>query len=243
MIVKAALALLAASSAGVAVYLLPTERPVSAYATSIRGRTRAQRYNTERALNLLNGAEIKPGQTFSFNKRVGSYARDDGYRKAPVSYNGQLIDSWGGGVCQASTTLYNAALLAGMKVVERHRHEFCPSYVAPGRDAAVAYNDIDLKFENPWPFPVKIAARADGNSVHVELTAMRPLPTTVSVAEHVKAIEKPAEFSFGARGPMRIRNTGKPGYDVAVYRYAGSKEELVSFDSYPAMNRVVQYGE
>lgn len=237
------LATLAAVSTTACLWGMPKDHSIAAYATSIEGRTKSQRYNAGRALNRLDGAEIKPGQTFSFNTYVGSYARDDGYRKAPVSYNGQLIDSWGGGVCQASTTLYNAALLAGMTVVERHRHEFCPSYVSPGRDAAVAYDDIDLKFKNPWPFPVRIHSFVDGNMLRVEVLANQPLRNSIEVREQIRTVEHPSEFAFGSEGPGRVRNSGKPGYDVAVFRLQGGRRSLISFDSYPAMNRVVQYGD
>lgn len=225
-------------------YSAPTEQTVASYVTSIEGRTKSQRYNAARALSKLNGVMIQPHQNFSFNARVGSFARDDGYRKAPVSYNGQLIDSWGGGVCQASTTVYNAALIAGMRIEERHRHEFCPSYVPPGRDAAVAYGDIDLKFRNPYSFPVRILASADNAMLKVRFVANSPLPKAVQVTADVRNIEKPTEFLIGAPGQTgRVRNTGKPGYDVAVYRLVGEQRELISFDSYPAMNRVVQYGD
>src|SRR5207302_1442552 len=81
-------------------------------------RTKAQKRNAILALKKLDGAVIAPGETFSFNTRVGTWSRDQGYRRAPVSYNGTLIASWGGGVCQTSTTLYNAALLAGMKIID-----------------------------------------------------------------------------------------------------------------------------
>jgi vancomycin resistance protein YoaR len=190
----------------------------------------------------LDGVRIDAGQVFSFNGRVGTFSRDQGYRKAPVSYNGQLISDWGGGVCQVSTTLYNAALLADMDIVERNRHRFCPSYVPPGRDAAVAFSSIDLRFRNPHPFSVWIRARLDDEFIHVDFVATQPLKQRPQVVEVVDGIQAPATFELGRPGDTaRVRNSGKLGYDVTVYRILGDRRELISQDSYPAMNRVVDY--
>jgi vancomycin resistance protein YoaR len=214
---------------------------LAAYATSVDGRSHSQRHNAVLALTRLNGALIPPGAVFSFNDRVGSFDRDAGYRRAPVSYNGQLINSWGGGVCQASTTTYNAALLAGMEILERHRHEFSPSYAPPGRDAAVAYKAIDLRFRNPYSFPVRISAREDGARLVVAMIGAGRIPA-VEVGEKVREVNPPGEIRLGDPSPRaRQRNSGKEGYDVAIYRTIGGQKELVSEDSYPAMMRVVQY--
>ncbi len=219
----------------------PNEVVVSRYATSLDGRNRAQRQNAELALSRLDGTVVNPGETFSFNRKVGSFSRDQGYRKAPVSYNGQLVDSWGGGVCQASTTLYNTALLAGMQIVERNRHRFSPSYVEPGRDAAVAFNTIDLKFRNPYDFPVRIHAGEQGNRVDIEMLAAHPLPAQPSVVSDIEQVHDPAVFLIGNRKDFnKMRNSGKPGFEVSVYRMTGNRKELISADSYPAMNRILE---
>ena len=219
----------------------PKERVIGAYATSVLGRSRTQKINATLALRRLSGAVIKPGAEFSFNKRVGGFNRDAGYRRAPVSYNGQLIDSWGGGVCQASTTTYNAALLAGMTIVQRHPHQFCPSYVPAGRDAAVSFGEVDLVFKNPYAFPVRIEAHEENDGVVVQFLGTGSTPP-VEVSEEVSQITQAGEVHLGDRtGHARQRNSGKSGYEVTVYRVIGNTRERVSEDSYPAMTRVVQY--
>ena len=219
----------------------PNEVVISRYATSLDGRNRSQRHNADLALSRLDGAVIKPGETFSFNARVGTFSRDQGYRKAPVSYNGQLVDSWGGGVCQTSTTLYNTALLAGMDIVERNRHRFCPSYVPPGRDAAVAFNTIDLKFRNPYDFPVRIEAVDHHDRVEIQMLAPHPLKEVPQVVSRLAQVHEPTVFIIGDRDRYgRLRNSGKPGYEVNVFRFIGNRSELISSDNYPAMNRIVQ---
>ncbi|CAN5712533.1 hypothetical protein BH11ARM2_BH11ARM2_19170 [soil metagenome] len=222
---------------------VPKEATVGAYSTSLKGRTTAQRHNAGLALSRLIGAKIEPGQTFSFNGHVGTFSRDQGYRKAPVSYNGQLIDDWGGGVCQTSTTLYNAALLGGMKIVERNRHRFAPSYVPPGRDAAVAFSNIDLRFTNPLPYPVRIVGRIEGDRLNVALVGAKPLEEKPQVVSEVHEMHSPETYVLGGlNGKRRVRNTGKAGCEVSVIRILGNRRERISHDAYPAMNRVVQVG-
>ena len=215
----------------------PADRPIALAETSLAGRTRAQRLNAERCAASLNGAVIRAGEVWSFNQRVGSWTRDQGYRRAPVSYNGQLIDSWGGGVCQTSTTLYHAALMAGMDIIERHPHQFAASYAPPGRDAAVAYPDIDLRLRNPWNFPVRVDARAVGGRLRVQLRADHPVPLRPRVETQVLATKPPATYAVDP-GTVRHRNGGKPGYEVLTWRVWPDGRELVSHDQYPTMHRI-----
>jgi vancomycin resistance protein VanW len=237
-------ALIALLAVGFAVALLarPPEVCLGAYTTSLAGRSKSQRHNSDLALMKLVGVVIKPGETFSFNKCVGSFSRDEGYRRAPVSYNGQLIDSWGGGVCQTSTTLYNAALVSGMDVVERNRHRFAPSYIPPGRDAAVAFSAIDLKLKNPHKYPVRILGSIEGDRLTIGIYGPQKLSEKPRVVEIVREPLDPNTYEIGSHGPRaRVRNSGKEGFQVAVYRLTGNSRELISNDSYPRMDRVVEY--
>ena len=145
------------------------EVELAGYATSLRGRTGSQRHNAKKSAQALDGKVIAPGALFSFNAVVRSWSWNQGYVKAPVSFDGELIRAYGGGVCQTSTTLYNAALLAGLPIVERHPHVFAPHYVPPGRDAAVAQRNIDLRFRNPYPWPIRIAASTNEDRLEIRL--------------------------------------------------------------------------
>jgi len=221
---------------------MPSDQDIASFGTPLDGRSHSQRHNSLLALSRLKGAKIKPGEVFSFNRRVGTFSQDQGYRRAPVSYNGQLISDWGGGVCQTSTTLYNAALLAGMQIVERHRHRFAPSYVQPGRDAAVAYSNIDLRFRNPYPFPVRIDGSLEGDVLVISIIGTRSIPVKPQIVSQVRQEQNYQTFRFGnPNGEAHVRNSGKDGCEVAVYRMTGDQRELISMDTYPAMNRVVQY--
>jgi len=235
------LSILAAAGGAAVLMAGPGEVTIGAYSTTLAGRTQSQRHNARLALSRLVGVEIAPGETFSFNQRVGTFSRDQGYRKAPVSYNGQLIDDWGGGVCQTSTTLYNAALLSGMAIVERNRHRFAPSYVPPGRDAAVAFSNIDLRFKNVLPYPVRIEGSLHGDRLVVSLVGSHPLSVRPQVISEVREVSSPDTYVLGAaNGRRRVRNTGKAGFEVSVVRVIGNTRETISHDSYPAMNRVIE---
>ena len=227
--------------AGVAV-LAPGDRCVAQYTTMLTGRSRSQRHNALLAIKHLSGAIVQPGEVFSFNARVGTCSRDAGYRKAPVSYNGQLIDSWGGGVCQVSTTLYNAALLSGMEIVERNRHRFAPGYVLPGRDAAVAFSTIDLRFRNPHSVPVRIEAAIQGDRLTASIFGEVRLAARPQIVQDIRQVRDPLTFElYGSGRAGRVRNSGKFGCEVVTYRVVGAKRELISEDDYPAMNRIVEH--
>ncbi len=234
-------ALLALAAGAAAMMSVPTETVVGGYATTLKGRSGSQRHNAGLALARLVGARIAPGATFSFNRRVGTFSRDRGFRRAPVSYNGQLVDDWGGGVCQTSTTLYNAALLAGMEIVERNHHRFAPSYVPPGRDAAVAFSGVDLRFRNPYAFPLRVVGRIEGDRLRIALVGPHAPPVRPQVSSMVTKVLPSETFVLGGdAGRHRVRNTGKAGFAVDVVRTIGDRRETISHDTYPAMNRVVQ---
>jgi len=230
------------------------EVELAGYATSLDGRTDSQRFNAKKAAEALNGKVIGPGMVFSFNKVVKSWSFDQGFLKAPVSYDGELVRAYGGGVCQASTTLYNAALLAGLPIVERHSHVFAPHYVPPGRDAAVAQMTVDLRFRNPYPWPIRIRTVVTRDRLDIRLYgAERPRETIDIESQVLNSIEpqrltRIAYRPEGTAGRAYLRNPGAVGCRVVTYRvtFLGSNEihrERLADTTYEAMNRIVQVTE
>lgn len=216
---------------------------IASYSTTLEGRSKSQIHNCELSARKINGIIIAPGETFSFNEVVGSWSRYEGYRKAPVSFNGQLIRAWGGGVCQTSTTLYNTALLSGMKIEERHRHTFAPDYVPPGRDAAVAYKNIDLRFTNLYNFPITIKAKIQSKRLIVEFYASETLKNKYKVINEIHNVKSSQNISVASNNlPSRLIHPGKPGFEVTVWREVASKKgtvlEKISHDTYPSATRV-----
>jgi vancomycin resistance protein YoaR len=210
--------------------------------TSIEGRSEDQRHNVALSLRAIQGKVIPPDGVFSFNQAVGSWSRDKGFRRAPVSFNGSLIDAWGGGVCQTSTTLYNAALLGGLEIVERHSHRFCPSYVPPGLDAAVAFPNIDLRIRNPYNKPLVIRGKMEAGRLEVSLTGPVDAPDVV-VSNQILKTSQPATKTLGTGGSPWVRSPGKPGAEVEVIRSVKGVRERISRDTYPVMHRVVEWVE
>lgn len=223
----------------------PENVTMAAYASPLEGRMTTQRLNAELALDKLDGTVIAPGQTFSFNDTVGTWSRNDGYRKAPVSFNGQLIWTWGGGVCQTSSTLYNALLLSGLELVERNRHRFAPGYVPAGRDAAVAYSNIDLRFRNPYAWPVTIRAEVRKGKLLCSVIGKSKPTAEISIVQELVDVRRPERMIDNRSGSGgKILNPGKTGFSVVTHRVwrtaAGERRELLSKDTYPAMNRIIR---
>jgi len=223
-----------------AVALTPGPRILGQAETALEARSPNQRHNAKLACQAIDGHTVPPGEVFSFNKTVGSWSRDKGFRRAPVSFNGTLIDAWGGGVCQTSTTLYSAALFAGMEVVERHAHHFCPTYSSPGRDAAVAYPNIDLRMRNPYDFPLVVRAKIEGNRLKISIVGAGRGEKVTIVAKVIDS-QTPQTFNHGAGDSPWVRAPGKPGFEVETYRITRQGRVRISRDIYPVMHRVVQW--
>lgn len=229
---------------------LVEEIELAGYSTSLAGRSQSQRHNARLSARTLNGTVVAGGETFSFNRTVRSWTADRGYVKAPVSYDGELVRAFGGGVCQTSTTLYNVALLAGLPIVERHAHVFAPAYVAPGRDAAVAQYDIDLRFRNPYAWPIRIQAGIVGDRLDIRLLGREKSAQGVEVTTDVLSTTVPGRVTYFIDGPAGmggrryLRSPGATGYRARAYRvfWEGGqviRRELLSDDTYQAMNRMV----
>ena len=137
--------------------------------------------NIRLACARMNGVVLKPGDIFSYNKIVGRRERADGYRVAPVVSEGQLVPGMAGGVCQTSSTLYNAALLADLKIVKRSHHSIPVRYLALGRDATVAWGSIDLQFQNNTNGPIAIFADGSGGQVVTRIFGRREPGKSVEV--------------------------------------------------------------
>ena len=250
-----AIALLALGLAGSLVWLPPPAQRLAGFDTSLTGRTGAQRHNALLSAHALDGATVAPGGVFSFNRAVRSWSADTGYVKAPVSFEGELIAAYGGGVCQTSTTLYNAVLLAGLPVVERHHHVFAPHYVPPGRDAAVAYPTLDLRFRNPHPYPLRISAWARGEHLSVSLWAVgagngpvgvKPALIETEVLDRIAPGQRTRSAGPGTNAALFHRNAGGAGWHVVTWRVGAgpgtTRRERISEDTYPALDRVVTVG-
>lgn len=142
---------------------------LGSYTTSFDSSNINRSSNIRLAAGHLNGAVIESGKILSFNDTVGARLPERGFLPAKIIENGEYTEGVGGGVCQVSTTLYNAALLSGMTVTEYHPHSLAVGYVDPSRDAMVSGTSCDLKFSNQSDSPVYIRSRTQGGTVTIEL--------------------------------------------------------------------------
>ena len=138
---------------------------LSSFATAYSTSQAERKHNIALAAQKLHGVTLAPGQTLSFNARVGERTEEKGFLKAKVIERGAFTEGVGGGVCQVSGTLYNAAVLAGLTVTEYHQHSLAVSYLPPSRDAMVNYGTADLAIRNDFPHPVFLTAAADGTNL------------------------------------------------------------------------------
>lgn len=146
---------------------------LSEFSTSLTGSSVGRRLNIKKAVTAIDGTLISPGESFSFNEKVGPRVSERGYKIAPVMVRGELVPGVGGGVCQVSTTLYNAVLLAGLKVIRREHHARPVKYVSPGRDATVVYGYTDLVFKNQKEAPVYIQGEIKGGRIRFRIFGRR----------------------------------------------------------------------
>lgn len=150
--------------------LLQERRVLASFTTYFSPANEARVNNIRQVAAALDGRVIRPGETFSFNEAVGPRTRAAGYDEAPVISNGVLTPGVGGGICQVSTTLFNAVLLAGLPVVERWPHAFFIERYPVGRDATVSYGSQDLRFLNDSDAVLLLNVIAAADSVEVRLS-------------------------------------------------------------------------
>lgn len=124
-------------------------------------------HNAQLAARNINNTIIQPQEIFSFNSKAGPYTANRGYVPSTVIVNNRYVQGMGGGVCRISTALYNAAIDAGLPVIESHRHTMPVGYAKPGRDAAVAYGILDLKLKNSKDNPIQIITKTSNGIISV----------------------------------------------------------------------------
>ena len=146
------------------------EAEITSFTTKIYTKESGRQNNITIACSTLNNTTIENGKAFSFSKTVGRATSGKGYKKADVFRNGDVVDALGGGLCQVSTTLYNAVLkVKDLKVTERHPHSNKVPYIKSGKDAAVSYGAQDFKFVNNTGNTIKIKASNTKNNVTIKI--------------------------------------------------------------------------
>ena len=146
---------------------------LSSFSTKYSVGATARTTNLRLAASKINGTVLMPGETFSYNKVVGARTIAAGYKEAPIYVSGEVVDGLGGGICQITSTLYNAVVYANLEIVERTNHQFVPSYVTASRDATVVYGSLDFKFKNNRNYPIKINCSVSGGIANFQIFGLK----------------------------------------------------------------------
>lgn len=140
---------------------------ISSFSTSFNRNDVNRTDNIKLACSRINNVLLMPGDEFSMNRELGPRTHANGYKQAPIIFKNELVPGTGGGVCQVSSTLFNAVLLAGLEVTEREHHSMPLTYISPGRDATITESSIDFRFRNNLSYPVLISAGVKGNKLNI----------------------------------------------------------------------------
>lgn len=215
------------------------------FSTSLAVRNTEQRHNTATAARDLDLLIIRPGETFSFNERVGARDSSKGYQAAPIiTASGLLQDVPGGGICQLASTIYNAALLAGMQVVERHPHSRAVGHVPPGRDATISSWRKDLKLKNPFSYPLQLRIALNQNRLTTSFYA--PVEKPFIVELNVNRTRLVPDTVLVGSSAIIPSQQGTSGFSTETRRiireHSQTREELISLDYYPAPSRIIGRG-
>lgn len=208
---------------------------IGGFSTNFYGSAPGRIHNIKLSASSFKGMLVLPGEVVSYNDTTGPRQERFGYQEAPVILNGELTPGMGGGVCQTSTTLYNALLLADLEIVERHPHSISPTYVPRGTDGAVATGYLDLRFRNNFDHPIYIDSYVIGNnvffniygdlksrdySVRIETQLLETIP--YKVREVLDETLKPGE--------RVLVQDGRTGYKVNTYKSIIRDDQVVSRD-------------
>ena len=210
--------------------------------------------NIKLSLELINGTCLKPGETFSFNGVVGERTKARGFKEATAYSSGEVTEQVGGGICQVSTTLFNAAVKADLKINERHNHSLTVGYVDLGKDAAVNWGSQDLRFTNNTGDDIYICCylTKDKRVRFGIFGKLIPNGETITV-EGVTTGEIEYETEYQASGLLVpgeqvVLQTGKKGYTAEAYKMRwNASGKLISRDllcksKYKAVKEIIQYG-
>ena len=226
---------------------------LSTFSTRYDASDKDRTTNLVLACQKLNGKVIMPGETFSYNAALGPRTYAAGYRNGKIYENGQVVDGLGGGICQISSTLYNAALMSDMEIVERRNHQFVTSYVDEGRDATVVYGSTDFRFKNTRTYPVRLVASAKGGVATVSVYGIKEADREYTYSFKTDVIStipyttKYEEDSSLAAGQEVVKQKGTNGLVCKTYmtKMLNGKivsTKLLSTDTYSAMQRIVKRG-
>lgn len=227
------------------------ERKISEFATTILPGGEGRLHNIVSAAKTIHDRLLAPGDIFDYAPVIEETKSRFGFREAPVIYNGKLVPGVGGGICQVSSTLYNAVLRAGLEIVERRNHSLPVSYVPLGQDATFSEGYINFRFRNNTGAHLLIRTVTESNKLTVKLFGTLPRSQSFDIESvTVEELEAPVKTVINPTlrlGQREVLQKGKPGYVVETYRTKRENgtilsRELISRDRYQPQPALVAVG-
>lgn len=181
----------------------------------------------------INGAVIMPGETYSANAAMEPYTKENGFAEAGSYENGKVVQSMGGGICQVSSTLYNAVILSELEIVERAAHSMLVNYVKPSMDAAIAGDFKDLKFKNNTDAPIYIEGFVKNGNITFNVFGKETRDSSRKVSyEHEVLSQTPASKKFVATadpvGTKKMSSSGHTGMKARLWKVVTENGQEVS---------------
>ena len=225
---------------------------LATYSTTYASSNYNRSTNISLAASAVNGTVLMPGETFSYNGTLGQRTTAKGYREAGAYVNGQVSTEVGGGICQVSSTLYNAALLCNLEIVARTNHSFEPSYIPAGQDATVSWKSPDFQFKNNREYPIKLVASAGGGRVTFIIYGVKSNDDYEVKIQSSKTGSIPFSTQYVNDdslpvGTTKVTQSGSNGCRSVTYKilYKNGQEvsrTLINSDTYNPHNQVIAKG-
>lgn len=223
---------------------------ISSYMTKFDSSNLPRSSNIRLAASIIEGTVLAPGDTFSFNEAVGQRTTKRGFKEAGVYMNGKVDTGIGGGICQVSTTLYNAVLLADLQVLERYNHSLTVPYVPLSRDAAVSWGVQDLKFINNTDYHIYIHANTTKNSIAFDLFSTKSNKKVELISTTISKVNAPVIYKDDEAlevGKQIVEESGHHGFESQLTKKVYIDDKLVSIgivskDKYMTAAKIVIKG-
>ncbi len=225
---------------------------LSSFSTRYDASNYSRTTNLKLAMNKLDGVVVASGETFSYNNTLGKRTAEAGYKEAGGYAGGQVVQTLAGGICQISSTLYDAVVYANLDIVERHNHMFLAGYVGAGKDATVVYGSLDFKFKNTRKYPIMIKTSIGNGVAKIDIYGIKEdveydidIVTNILSYTPFKVVYQ--DDSSLAEGKQSVTQNGMNGCKSITYKVVklnGSEvsRTVLSSDTYDPMNKIINVG-
>ena len=226
---------------------------IGSYTTNFASSSAGRAKNVITGVSKVDGTILYPGEEFDLAKTVSPFTQENGYELAGSYQNGTVVESFGGGICQVATTLYNAVIRAELEITMRFNHSMLVHYVEPSMDAAIAGNYKDLKFKNNLDAPVYIEGYCSGGIIYFNVYGKETRPSNREISfesETVSKTDPKVQFTMDASltaGSVSVTQSGQSGCIAQLWKIVkvdGKQQsrDLFNKSNYQATPKLITIG-